>query len=84
MHEKGQLIRLGPWHGVILEMLHNANGDKFARIKLLKHRINITEIQSVNNLTHCSLESLENEYLMRIAIEMETFNAIKEVARSFV
>jgi hypothetical protein len=58
--EIGNLIRLGPWFGRIIDILESTTtGEKFARVKLVKHQAGITEIHPVADLAPATVEQVQ-------------------------
>lgn len=58
----GSYIRLGPWCGRIVAVLtDDETGEKYARVKLLKHIPGVTEVHPLGDLKPATVEELEKE-----------------------
>ena len=70
------LVRLGPWHGRIVDFLvGEKTGERFARVKLLKHIADITEIHPVEAFVVGTLKGAEQE----LAILEQRVNRAKKL-----
>ncbi|MBN2007084.1 MAG: hypothetical protein JXA21_27280 [Anaerolineae bacterium] len=56
------IVRLGPWHGRVVEILtSDSTGEKYARVKLIKHAPGVTEIHPFSALKVATLSEAEWE-----------------------
>lgn len=56
------IVRLGPWHGRVVEILtSDSTGEKYGRIKLIKHAPGVTEIHPLSALKVATLNEAEWE-----------------------
>jgi len=56
------IVRLGPWHGRVVDILTSDNtGEKYGRIKLIKHAPGVTEIHPFSALKLATLTDAEWE-----------------------
>ncbi len=56
------IVRLGPWHGRIVDILTSDTTDeKYGRVKLVKHLPGVTEIHPLNKFKPASLTDAEWE-----------------------
>lgn len=56
------IVRLGPWHGRVVEVLtSDSTGEKYGRIKLIKHAPGVTEIHPFSALKLATLTDAEWE-----------------------
>ena len=58
----GDLIRLGPWCGRVVDILTSeTTGERFARVQLLKHQPGVTEVHPVSALKSATLADAQLE-----------------------
>lgn len=56
------IVRLGPWHGRVVDILtSDATGEKYCRVKLIKHAPGVTEIHPLHSLKPATLTDAEWE-----------------------
>jgi hypothetical protein len=56
------IVRLGPWHGRVVDILtSDSTGEKYGRIKLIKHAPGVTEIHPFSVLKPATLTDAEWE-----------------------
>ncbi len=56
------IVRLGPWHGRIVDILTSAaTGEQYGRVKLVKHLPGVTEVHPLSAFKPADLADVEWE-----------------------
>ncbi len=56
------IVRLGPWHGRIVDILTStATGERYGRVKLVKHLPGVSEVHPLSAFKAASLADVEWE-----------------------
>ena len=82
--KKGDIIKLGPWSGAIVEILTNEDGAKFARVKLVKHRAGITEVHPLKNLKPATFQDIQSEYDLNLSALHRNLVEVHDVIKTTV
>ena len=82
--KKGDIVKLGPWSGAIVEILTNEDGAKFARVKLVKHRPGITEVHPLDNLRPATRGDIEREHDVIVSAHNRNLSEVYDVIKTTI
>ena len=82
--KKGDIVKLGPWNGVIVDLMTNEDGECFARVKLVKHKPNITEVHPANLIKPSTMEAVTKEYSLQVSLLRRNFEMVKDAIAKHV